>query len=483
MGSIAVARYDPAMNGAGWVSSSRWSTSLTALSLFLAALSSAGCGNETLDCSSPDLIRNDGTGLCVARCGLQPTESGYQACPAGFTCGSMGCFLTCGMQTCSAREMCDPATMTCVRALDSGVGLDAGTMERDSGPMELDTAAAIDAPVAALDTPATSGEDAPAAIDAFSSAGSCSLGLPTSGTRATVGGARGSVLSLHIAAAHGRVAWADTTGIQVSDTALTPAVAIARMEVQDVAITRTHLYWSEGAFRGSVYRLPWAELTTGTPELVASDTLPIFGIAVSDDALFWTTDDGMNIQVSRARLDGSMARLRGRGSLRSGERAAALAIAGAHVYVSFRSITGATGCFRVLRFDASEPEPGLPLPEAVAAYGPTTASCSATSHAGFAVEGDSVFFHSSAPPEIVEYSPAAGVRRIGSGFGDGSDLGITPLCIVAGAVGLQGIPRAGGSSLPYAMGDGASGTLAVDGVYAYAMVPVGRSFQVVQIGL
>jgi len=481
--SIGLARYDSPMIETGWASSSRWSTSLTALSLFLAALSSAGCGNETLDCSSPDLIRNAGTGLCVARCGLQPSESGYQACPAGFTCGSMGCFLTCGMQTCSAREMCDPTTMTCVRALDSGVGLDAGTTERDSGSVELDTASPIDAPMVALDTPSSSADDAPSTIDAFSSSPSCSLGLPTSGTRATVGGARGSVLSLHIAAAHGRVAWVDTTGIQVSDTARSPVVAIARAEVQDVAITSTHLYWAEGAFRGSVYRLPWLELTTGTPELVASDTLPIFAIAVSSDALFWTTDDGMSLSVSRAMLDGTGARLRGRGSLRSGERAVALTVAGAHVYVSFRSITGATGCFRVLRFDAGAPDPGAPLPEAVAAYGPTTAGCSATSHAGFAVEGDSIFFHSSAPPEVVEYSPAGGVRRIGSGFGDGSDLGITPICIVAGAVGLQGIPRGGGTSLPYAMGEGASGTLAVDGVYAYAMVPVGRGFQVVQIGL
>jgi hypothetical protein len=395
----------------------------------------------------------------------------------------MGCFLTCGMQTCSARETCDPITLMCVRGLDAGsTRLDAGSA--DTGVSTQDSGAAPDTGAPGTDAPSPALDAFASTEDAFSGGTTCSLGLPTSGTRAVMGDVSGFALNTFVVAGEGRVVWAGTSGIQVSDAAMSPPVGIARSEVQDLAITPTHLYWSEGALSaGSLYRLAWSELTTGVPERVATDPLPIYQIAVSSTALYWTTATGAAVTIRRAALDGSMSLELGADTLRAGERGLDLVVAGDQAYLSKRAMSGATGCFRVLRADAGMPAVGLPLPPPVAAYGLTAGTCSATSHGRFGVEGGHVFFHSAAPPEVVDYSPSTGVRTVATGFGDGSDIGVTPTCLVAGARGLLGNPRGGGTWQAYTMGD-ATGNLAVDGPYAYALVPRGAAgFTVVRIGL
>lgn len=471
--------------------------SSSALSLLLCAAVTLGstCEQEDPGGPCPPGLARVGSGItaCAPRCGLDATHREYEMCPQGFMCSAVtGCYLPCGSSACYPGERCNAALMRCERVPDAGVA--DGTVPPDVVSPSPDVVSpppdVVSPPPDVVSPPPDVVSPPPDVVgpptDTGSGGASCSMGLPSSGITSVLGSGSGISGALRLAVSDSHIAWSDGGNLALNYLDGNTVGRVTTAGVQHLALTATHVYFVILGSRSAIYRSPVAGFVAATPQLVRETAAYIPAFALGADAILWAEEDARGATIYRADLDGQRASERGALSYqgRSSERVIDMAAAGQVLYVATQQSLGTTGCYRVVRYDAGPVMPSSPAPTVV--YGPTSGSCTAASYSNLAFDGDTLFFHSSSPPEIVQYAPGSTASRFAGGFGDGTFLGLTPRCVIGSNGGLFGISRAlpvSGARIPLGFNGTPLGRIVVRGAYVYGFVQSRTQYSVFRYGL
>jgi len=348
--------------------------------------------------------------------------------------------------------------------------VDVGTSDRDTGTAPTDTGTA---PTDTGTAPTDAGV-------------SCSMRLPTSGTTSVLGSGNGAAAALRLAVNDTHAAWSDGTALTLTRLDGPSEGALPRPGVSHIALNATHLYFAVAGASSVIYRVPVAGFAAATPERIRESVEYIPSFALGPDGIFWAEEGADGATILRADLDGQRAALRGELSYRgrSSERIVDMGVAGGVLYVATQQTLGTTGCFRVVRYDAGLVAPMSPAPTVV--YGPTASGCTAATYANLAFDGATVFFHSSSPPEVMQYAPGSTAGRFASGFGDGTFLGVTPRCLIGSSAGLFGISRAlpiDETRVPLGFTGTPLGRIVVRGAFVYGFAVNRSLYSVFRYGL
>lgn len=472
---------------------SRATPPLRSLALaLLAAASMASTCDDTMGPTGPcpaGLVRvGMGVAVCTPQCALSPMSSEYAACPQGYMCNeATGCYLPCGGSACHPGERCNPTTLRCDRVPDAGqvdAGTDAGAPVDAGTPVDVGTP--IDVGMSSPDVGMAPTDVGMAPTDTGAGAASCSMRLSTTGTTSILGSGSGLTGALRLAVNDTHVAYSDGASLTLTRHDGTSVGSVSRPGIQHIALNATHLYFVYSTGTSSIYRLPIAGFVTAMPERIRETAEYIPSFALGPDGIFWAEEDAYGATIIRAELDLRPGVVRGeldyRG--RSSDRIVDMGVAGGVLYVATQQTLGTTGCFRVVRFDAGPFAPTSYEPTVV--YGPTAGACTAATYANLAFDGATVFFHSSAPPEVMQYAPGSTASRFSSGFGDGTFLGVTPRCLIGSNGGLFGISRTlpiDETRIPLGLTGNALGRIVVRGAFAYGFLVNRSLYSVFRHGL